>query len=64
MAKTDVAPLSPVSAIGQFLATLIQSHPHLLHSAVDAQLERMSEEQEAAASQDAGTSGTELVLYK
>lgn len=47
----DLMPLAPLtfeSPIGQFLAEILQTHPHLLMPAADQQLENLQAESDAA----------------
>ncbi|KAG6546904.1 hypothetical protein Mapa_011520 [Marchantia paleacea] len=57
----DVAPLEPESPTGQFLVSVLKSHPHLFLSAAEQQLGDMAKAREA---DEASPSGTDLVLYK
>lgn len=62
-AAGSLAPLQPESPAGQFLNYILESEPQLFSSAVDKQLDMLSEEAEAdqdAASKDS----SEMVLYK
>lgn len=45
----DLVPVAPVqleSAIGQFLAQILQTHPHLLPAAIEQQLENLQNERD------------------
>lgn len=66
-------PLSPESPSGQLLRELIHSHPHLVPSAAEKQLEllaeQMGEDREEGKDGNEGgkaekKSGSDLVLYK
>jgi len=62
---TPAAPLLLESPSGQFLAELLQSHPHLVSAAAEQQLETLAEARDAATSQEQPSSvGSEMVLYK
>ncbi|KAL2653462.1 hypothetical protein R1flu_021590 [Riccia fluitans] len=60
----SIAPLEPESATGQFLVSVLKSHPHLFSAAAEQQLERLAADREAAGKQESGQSGTDLILYK
>lgn len=62
---TPVAPLLLESPSGQFLAELLQSHPHLVSAAAEQQLETLAEARDAATSQEQSSLvGGEMILYK
>ncbi|MCO5578327.1 hypothetical protein L7F22_032168 [Adiantum nelumboides] len=65
-ATAPAAPLLLETPIGQFLAELLQSHPHLVCAAAEQQLETLAEARDSAASsqEESSSTGTELVLYK
>lgn len=59
------APLVPESPTGQFLLSVLRSHPHLFTAAADQQLERLSADRDAAnLPEEESGSGTDLTLYK
>ncbi|XP_031493108.1 UV-B-induced protein At3g17800, chloroplastic-like [Nymphaea colorata] len=63
--SAPIAPLQLESPIGQFLAQILRSHPHLLPSAVDQQLEVLQTDRDAAAQkEEPSTTGTDLILYR
>lgn len=63
-ATTPAAPLLLETPSGQFLAELLQSHPHLVSAAAEQQLETLAEARDVATSQEQSSSmGTELILY-
>lgn len=63
--SSPIAPLQLESPIGQFLAQILISHPHLLSAAVDQQLEQLRTAREAEKNRDeSSSSGTDLVLYR
>lgn len=63
--KKSIAPLEPQSPTGQFLVSVLRSHPHLFPAAADQQLERLAADREAADQpEQPSTSGTDLTLYK
>uniref|UniRef100_A0A2P2IQF4 Uncharacterized protein n=1 Tax=Rhizophora mucronata TaxID=61149 RepID=A0A2P2IQF4_RHIMU len=60
----NVVPVSPLefeSPVGQLLAQILQTHPHLLLAAIDQQLEKLQSDKE---SQKEVTPPSEDVLYK
>ncbi|KAL3497909.1 hypothetical protein ACH5RR_040641 [Cinchona calisaya] len=62
----DLVPIAPVqleSPVGQFLAQILQSHPHLLPVAIDQQLENLQSERDAE-KEKTPPSSEDLVLYK
>ncbi|PKA66553.1 hypothetical protein AXF42_Ash003207 [Apostasia shenzhenica] len=62
---TRIAPLQLESPIGQFLAQILLSHPHLVPAAVEKQLEQLLTDREAENSQEEPSStGTDLMLYR
>lgn len=62
---SPVAPLLLESPSGQFLAELLQSHPHLVSAAAEQQLETLADARDAAISQEQTISiGSEMILYK
>ncbi|CAM6093142.1 unnamed protein product [Calypogeia fissa] len=63
--EKSIAPLVPESPTGQFLVSVLRSHPHLFPAAADQQLERLAADRDAAnkLEQESG-SGTDLTLYK
>ncbi|GAB2292731.1 hypothetical protein Dimus_026966 [Dionaea muscipula] len=61
----QIAPLRLESPVGQFLSQILVSHPHLVHAAVDQQLEQLQTDRDAEEQQDGpSVSGTDLVLYR
>lgn len=63
----DLAPVAPVqfdSPVGQLLAQILQSHPHLLPAAIDQQLENIQAEREAQREETQPPSQQDLPLYK
>eukprot|EP00240_Pyramimonas_obovata_P002074 CAMPEP_0118922570 /NCGR_PEP_ID=MMETSP1169-20130426/1450_1 /TAXON_ID=36882 /ORGANISM="Pyramimonas obovata, Strain CCMP722" /LENGTH=445 /DNA_ID=CAMNT_0006863465 /DNA_START=140 /DNA_END=1477 /DNA_ORIENTATION=+ len=58
----SLAPLKPESPTGEFLNYIIESEPQLFASAMDKQLEQLSEEKDNDASPAEGTA--EMVLYQ
>ncbi|KAI4311544.1 hypothetical protein MLD38_036430 [Melastoma candidum] len=59
----DLVPLAPLafeSAIGQFLAEILQTHPHLLVPAADQQLENLQTERDTAREENVAND----LLYK
>ncbi|KAH7433347.1 hypothetical protein KP509_07G064800 [Ceratopteris richardii] len=59
------APLLLESPSGQFLAELLQSHPHLVYAAAEHQLEALAETKNTAESKEhSSSSESEAVLYK
>ncbi|XP_050378597.1 UV-B-induced protein At3g17800, chloroplastic [Argentina anserina] len=60
-----IAPLQLESPIGQFLSQMMISHPHLVPTAVEQQLEQLQTDRDAEQNKDeASASGTDLVLYR
>lgn len=57
-----VAPLELESPVGQLLAQILQTHPHLLPAAIDQQLENLQADKDAQ-SEEASSSSQDL-LYK
>eukprot|EP00250_Pteridium_aquilinum_P010623 c19521_g1_i1 orf=178-1419(+) len=63
--STPIAPFQPESPTGQYLAQLLQSHPHLVPAAVDQELEKLAENRNSEdVSTEPSANGSELVLYK
>lgn len=63
----DLAPVAPVqfdSPVGQLLAQILQSHPHLLPAAIDQQLENLQAERDAQREETQPPSQQDLLLYK
>lgn len=63
----DLAPVAPVqfdSPVGQLLAQILQSHPHLLPAAIDQQLENLQAERDAQREETQPSSQQDLLLYK
>ncbi|KAG5592478.1 hypothetical protein H5410_042992, partial [Solanum commersonii] len=61
----DLVPVAPVqleSAVGQFLAQMLQTHPHLLPAAIEQQLENLQNERDAQLKEN--QSSTKDVLQK
>lgn len=55
----------PESPTGQFLVSILRSHPHLFPAAADQQLERLAADRDAAnVSEEESGSGTDLTLYR
>ncbi|EFJ21769.1 hypothetical protein SELMODRAFT_106276 [Selaginella moellendorffii] len=59
-----VGPWEPESPIGQFLVSLLQSHPHLFLEAAEQHIQQLAADKNAAAEKSTNSSGSELVLYK
>ncbi|KAI5656372.1 hypothetical protein M9H77_25165 [Catharanthus roseus] len=62
----DLVPIAPVqlgSPVGQFLAEILRSHPHLLPAALDQQLDNLQGERDAHAKSTPPAS-PDLLLYK
>lgn len=60
-----IAPLQLESPIGQFLAQILTSHPHLVPAAVEQQLEQLQTDRDAEKqNEEPSTGGTDLVLYR
>lgn len=55
-----VAPLQLESPIGQLLAQILQTHPHLLPAAIDQQLENLQTDEDAQKEE----SSAQDILYK
>ncbi|KAL6175718.1 hypothetical protein ACLB2K_052357 [Fragaria x ananassa] len=65
--SAPIAPLQLESPIGQFLSQMMISHPHLVPTAVEQQLEQLQtarDAEEKKEKEEASTSGTDLVLYR
>ncbi|CAI9095298.1 OLC1v1031216C1 [Oldenlandia corymbosa var. corymbosa] len=61
----DLVPIAPVqldSPVGQFLAQILQSHPHLLPAAIDQQLENLQSERDAE--KEKSSQSSQDLLYK
>lgn len=58
-----VAPLQFESPVGQLLAQILQTHPHLLPAAIDQQLENLQTDRDAKR-EEAAPSAQDLLLYK
>ncbi|XP_024537765.1 UV-B-induced protein At3g17800, chloroplastic [Selaginella moellendorffii] len=63
-ATSMVGPWEPESPIGQFLVSLLQSHPHLFLEAAEQHIQQLAADKNAAAEKSTNSSGSELVLYK
>ncbi|KAI5330588.1 hypothetical protein L3X38_029986 [Prunus dulcis] len=62
---SPIAPLQLESPIGQFLSQIMISHPHLVPSAVEQQLEQLQTDRDTEQKQEEpSASGTDLVLYR
>ncbi|XP_009355996.2 UV-B-induced protein At3g17800, chloroplastic isoform X2 [Pyrus x bretschneideri] len=62
---SPIAPLKLESPIGQFLSQIMISHPHLVPSAVDQQLEQLLTDRDAEEKkEEPSASGTDIVLYR
>ncbi|THG01032.1 UV-B-induced protein At3g17800, chloroplastic [Camellia sinensis] len=62
----DLAPVAPLqfdSPVGQLLAQILQTHPHLLPAAIDQQLENLQAERDAQG-EETQASSQDLLLYK
>ncbi|MCO5606896.1 hypothetical protein L7F22_061087 [Adiantum nelumboides] len=59
-----IAPLQPESPTGQFLIELLQSHPHLLATAAEQQLDKLAEDRSVTEAKESSGSSSDLVLYK
>ncbi|XP_010271178.1 PREDICTED: UV-B-induced protein At3g17800, chloroplastic-like [Nelumbo nucifera] len=60
-----IAPLQLESPVGQFLAQILRSHPHLVPAAVDQHLEQLQTSRDAEKQkEEPASSGTDLVLYR
>ncbi|KAM7471058.1 hypothetical protein LguiA_009241 [Lonicera macranthoides] len=62
--SAPIAPLKLESPIGQFLSKILMSHPHLVLSAVEQQLEQLQTDLDAEKQNEVPTSSTDLVLYR
>ncbi|KAG0456684.1 hypothetical protein HPP92_024472 [Vanilla planifolia] len=63
--SSQVAPLQLESPVGQVLAQILLSHPHLLPAAVDQQLDQLVTDLEIEKKQEEpGSTGMELSLYR
>lgn len=63
--STPIAPFQPESPTGQYLAQLLQSHPHLVPAAVEQELEKLAENRNAENPPTQPSSkGSDLVLYR
>lgn len=60
--SSRLAPLDLESPVGQLLAQILHTHPHLLPAAVDQQLENLSNDRETQ--REEATSSQDLSLYK
>ncbi|KAG6431501.1 hypothetical protein SASPL_109580 [Salvia splendens] len=60
---TPMAPLQLESPIGQLLAQILQTHPHLLVASAEQQLENLQKERDDQ-KEEAAPSSTALFLYK
>ncbi|XP_059656896.1 UV-B-induced protein At3g17800, chloroplastic [Cornus florida] len=58
-----IAPLGFESPVGQLLAQILQTHPHLLPAAIDQQLENLQTDRDAQR-EEAKLSSQDLLLYK
>lgn len=58
-----VAPLQLESPVGQLLAQILQTHPHLLPAAIDQQLENLQTDRDAQR-EETPPSSRDLLLYK
>ena len=58
-----VAPLQLESPIGQLLAQILQTHPHLLPAAIDQQLENLQTDRDAQR-EETPRSSHDLLLYR
>ncbi|XP_034676602.1 UV-B-induced protein At3g17800, chloroplastic [Vitis riparia] len=58
-----VAPLQLESPVGQLLAQIVQTHPHLLPAAIDQQLENLQTDRDAQR-EETPPSSRDLLLYK
>ncbi|XP_057977830.1 UV-B-induced protein At3g17800, chloroplastic [Malania oleifera] len=61
----DLVPIAPVhleSPVGQFLAQILQTHPHLLPAAIDQQLENLQTDRDAQR-EETPSSSQDLLLY-
>ncbi|KAI5072286.1 hypothetical protein GOP47_0012392 [Adiantum capillus-veneris] len=62
---SPIAPFQPESPTGQYLAQLLQSHPHLVPAAVEQELEKLAENRTLQdSSTEPSSKGSELVLYR
>ncbi|XP_024174698.1 UV-B-induced protein At3g17800, chloroplastic isoform X1 [Rosa chinensis] len=63
--SAPIAPLQLESPIGQFLSQMMISHPHLVPTAVEQQLEQLQTDRDAEQKkEEASASDTDLVLYR
>ncbi|KAK4750834.1 hypothetical protein SAY87_004316 [Trapa incisa] len=64
--SAPIAPLKLESPVGQFLSQILISHPHLLPSAVDQQLEQLQVDidSDKTKEEEHSATGTDLVLYR
>ncbi|GAB4834787.1 hypothetical protein Ancab_033055 [Ancistrocladus abbreviatus] len=58
-----IAPLRLESPVGQLLAQILQTHPHLLPAAIDQQLENLQNERDAE-KEESPSSSQDLLLYR
>ncbi|GMH23360.1 hypothetical protein Nepgr_025203 [Nepenthes gracilis] len=58
------APLQLESPVGLFLSEILVSHPHLVHAAVDQQLEQLQIDRDAEKQKEVSVSGSDLVLFR
>ncbi|KAJ4962428.1 hypothetical protein NE237_022367 [Protea cynaroides] len=62
---SPIAPLELESLVGQFLSQILNSHPHLVTTAVDQKLEQLQTDCESEnKKEELSTSGTDPVLYR
>lgn len=64
--SSDMVPIAPLqfeSPVGQLLGQILQTHPHLLPSAIDQQLESLQTDREAR-KEETPPSSQDLLLYK
>lgn len=60
-----IAPLQLESPIGQFLSQMMISHPHLVPTAVEQQLQQLQTDRDADQNkEEASAAATDLVLYR
>ena len=63
--SAPIAPLQLESPVGQFLSQMMISHPHLVPTAVEQQLEQLQTDRDAEKKkEEASAAGTDLVLYQ
>ncbi|KAL1805428.1 hypothetical protein ACET3Z_028496 [Daucus carota] len=60
--SSRLAPLELESPVGQLLAQILHTHPHLLPAAIDQQLENLTNERETQ--REEATSSQDLALYR